>query len=1059
MVAEEETKTVEEGQEAEDAKKEEDVEMKEEEKKEAEPEKPKEEPEKEEDAPADSRPKLKIPVVANDLDATLDCLVSGNVLTALCADGFQYLVSGTRANVGIKQGRYFFEVRVLESHIPSEVSGRGRGPMPKQFVRIGFSTASSSLFLGDGPDNVCFESEGNYVHDGKRIPCKERFGREDVVACLLNLDASTPNANTVSFFRNGRRVSFPQPLPEHLVGKALYPHVSFKNASVIVNYSEAWQELPFKCRTVQDAAEKDTEMTPVTRPKDGKYEAIFPVGLPDEGVFDWVDQYLEKNPSFTELSDRKIMEWCEKSGLRKIPAQGGSNSNDRPLFSYGLPQVDDLSVRKVIKFLAATLKRNVVVLELKSNLVKSERAELLQCFASPVFKKKAFVVAGEPNAEFMMKIREKMLEDKKKEGENKRKLEEVRLKGEQMKKIGDLQRKRAMEKREKEAEKAKEEAEKARMAAAKAAEEAAAKAEGGEGEAKEEEKKEEVKDEKKDEDVKMEDEVDEEMEELKKPIEVEMDSEYLALNAEEKKRKFRPNAIPDCAPVSLGNFGEFCFPEKTEGFDDVSFAWSQKTGASKRLKEWIAERKITERVEDLRPSDWFKEKKTTWEKEKQELQAKIGKFKAAKIAEERKKNEEARKAEMEAKKAEEEAKKAEEEAKKLEAAKKAEEEGTKEGEEEKKAEEEKKEEEKEEEAPAAEKPAEVVAMDLDKEPEVDTDGVDVWDCDDVDAAGEDGEPLYMKFEQEDWALVNLKYEMHLLAHAYLKDINDEERPGIYVDNIGFYYSKYFNRQFATGVYGCPNVEELMKYLKHVVSINDKKVLVPLLSVESEAPMFVKLTEEERRTRKRKLNSGDESVRLKFQLHSDSGGRRGKDGKGDRRDRDRKGGGKNFGKFGEPQGPGANMNGPNMANMMGMLGKAMGKDGKGMGGMQMGKGAMNPMMGAQSMGSPMLNPVKGGVSQGHPQAPMNQMGGGFGGQQQQWGQKRSWDDQGGKDGGKGGGGWGGGGGGGGGSIGWVIGISSSSSSETSNISRPKSDLSYVLYSIALQEIKSIIMSPN
>ena len=87
-----------------DEKKEEEDEGKEEEKKEPEPEKPKEEPELEEDAPADSRPKLKTTVVVNDFDATLDCFVSGDVLTGLSADGFQYLVSGARANVGIKKG-------------------------------------------------------------------------------------------------------------------------------------------------------------------------------------------------------------------------------------------------------------------------------------------------------------------------------------------------------------------------------------------------------------------------------------------------------------------------------------------------------------------------------------------------------------------------------------------------------------------------------------------------------------------------------------------------------------------------------------------------------------------------------------------------------------------------------------------------------------------------------------------------------------------------------------------------------------------------------------------
>merc|ERR1712139_710376 len=170
---------------------------------------------------------------------------------------------------------------------------------------------------------------------------------------------------------------------------------------------------------------------------------------------------------------------------------GQAHSNNRPLFSYGLPQVDDLSVRKVVQFLASTMKRNVVVLELKSNLVKDERSELLQFFTSPNYKKTAVVVVGDPSVDYKKKIQAKMLEEKKKEGEVKRKMEEAKLKSEQVRKIAELNRKRAMEKAQKEMEKQKEEAEKKRIEAAKAAEKAAEEAakaaeekkEGEEGEA------------------------------------------------------------------------------------------------------------------------------------------------------------------------------------------------------------------------------------------------------------------------------------------------------------------------------------------------------------------------------------------------------------------------------------------------------------------------------------------------------------------------------------------------------------------------------------------------
>ena len=49
-----------------------------------------------------------------------------------------------------------------------------------------------------------------------------------------------------------------------------------------------------------------------------QHEVLFPVGLPDEGMFDWLDMFLAKNPTYTELSDRVILDWAHKSGLWRL---------------------------------------------------------------------------------------------------------------------------------------------------------------------------------------------------------------------------------------------------------------------------------------------------------------------------------------------------------------------------------------------------------------------------------------------------------------------------------------------------------------------------------------------------------------------------------------------------------------------------------------------------------------------------------------------------------------------------------------------------------------------
>merc|ERR1711988_1690565 len=96
--------------------------------------------------------------------------------------------------------------------------------------------------------------------------------------------------------------------------------------------------LPFKCRMLQDAAKDDVEVAASKAPKNGKYEVLFPIGMPDNGVFDWADDFLEKNPQYVELSKRKVIEWATKSGIWKKGSNKGSN--DSPDMNFGIPLMD-----------------------------------------------------------------------------------------------------------------------------------------------------------------------------------------------------------------------------------------------------------------------------------------------------------------------------------------------------------------------------------------------------------------------------------------------------------------------------------------------------------------------------------------------------------------------------------------------------------------------------------------------------------------------------------------------------------------------------------------------
>merc|ERR1712137_947109 len=82
----------------------------------------------------------------------------------------------------------------------------------------------------------------------------------------------------------------------------------------------------------------------------------------------------------------------------------------------------------------------------------------------------------------------------------------------------------------------------------------------------------------------------------------------------------------------------------------------------------------------------------------------------------------------------------------------------------------------------AQKPMEVES-DEEEVPEVKVDllGLDVFEVEDVNDVG-GGMPLTRDFSPAEWALLHLRYELHLLAHSFRKDVNDPERAGIHLDH-------------------------------------------------------------------------------------------------------------------------------------------------------------------------------------------------------------------------------------------------------------------------------------
>merc|ERR1711920_458338 len=103
--------------------------------------------------------------------------------------------------------------------------------------------------------------------------------------------------------------------------------------------------------------------------------------------------------------------------------------------------------------------------------------------------------------------------------------------------------------------------------------------------------------------------------------------------------------------------------------------------------------------------------------------------------------------------------------------------------------------------------------------------------------------------------MGLRWEIASLAVAFKKDVNDDDRPFIPESHLAFYYQKYHKRILSPKLFGKDNVTELLTMIKDTANITDD-ALVVATAEDASFDLYLRLAEELRRARQRRIDAGD-----------------------------------------------------------------------------------------------------------------------------------------------------------------------------------------------------------
>merc|ERR1719329_587840 len=118
------------------------------------------------------------------------------------------------------------------------------------------------------------------------------------------------------------------------------------------------------------------------------------------------------------------------------------------------------------------------------------------------------------------------------------------------------------------------------------------------------------------------------------------------------------------------------------------------------------------------------------------------------------------------------------------------------------------------------------------EEELDREYIDVFSVGNIVDRDGSGTPLFADFTFEDWALLSLRFELHIVVHAFRRDVNDPDRPGVHLDHLAYYYHKYFKKPFRHASYGVSSMDDVIALVSDTMMCDPRtRVIESMVSDE------------------------------------------------------------------------------------------------------------------------------------------------------------------------------------------------------------------------------------